>query len=75
MLNGSTLDLAKTRRSFERKDNLFGSFLSWWREVIFAQSERLFFCLPFSFYKTTHSKHICFFCLGLITRRQKPTNF
>ena len=49
MLNGSPLDLAKTRRSFERKDNLFGSFLSWLREVIFAQSERLIFLSSFFF--------------------------
>ena len=49
MLNGSPLDLAKTRRSFEKKDNLFGSFLSWWREVIFAQSERLIFLSSFFF--------------------------
>ena len=49
MLNGSPLDLEKTRRSFEKKDNLFGSFLSWWREVIFAQSERLIFLSSFFF--------------------------
>ena len=49
MLNGSPLDLEKTRRSFEKKDNLFGSFLSWWREVIFAQSEQLIFLSSFFF--------------------------
>lgn len=58
MLNGSPLDLAKTRRSFERKDNLFGSFLSWWRRSdLCTKRTANFFVFLFLFIKQ-HNRNI-----------------